>query len=870
LLHVAGNVARGFLPFANIRSALAILLGVVAATAARGDAGRASIGVAAPYEVLAHGFEQPSGLAVQPDGTVLVTDRRAGTLTRITAAGVRQVILSNLHEPLGIAAGLGGVFVLERTRVLRLDPNGVLSVASEPLKRARAIASGPDGRVWVAARREHGPEDEILRLDESGVLMPVSSGFIGIRALTAGDAGLYVAVRALSGERRDHTTIAWLSWGQDGVPGRVESLLRNTTRKPGGVAIDAAGDVFVTGSWFEHRHAPAGFVLKRRAEGWVAFIASGLWRPGPAAFGPARDLFVIDHGPPARVVRFRPPPAPVVSVPPFTNRMPVAIQGRAQAGSLVQAMQASPPGPVLAAGAADTATGAFVLSALVRQNAETGLSITATASGGNGLVGVAAIASVVHDDHLPAVEILEPFASGQVREAVAVRARAADEGSGMLTLDLMIDQALVASVPAAPPAESLTAAAVINMAPFREGPHTLTARAADRAGNWAAAARLIMVDRTPPDTFLLAGPPVESADRNPTFSFGASDEQSSDFEFSWRLDAAPWSAFSGATEVQLADVAAGRHRFEVVARDRAGNVDAVPAGQTFTVTTLGLRIVQPTADARIETQTVWVHGTVDGGPDVTLRILLPPAFQEALSLEALPAPHEGGTFAAEVPVVSGMAALTVIARDRAGVETSDTVAIDVVEPLSPALRLEPFPAAGLAPHTVRFPGNRFPSGSVYTLDLESDGIIDYAGNTFPEREFIYAKPGIYLATLRALTPANQALLAQAAVEVYDRARLEARLRSAWSGFKTAMRAGDAATAASFVHSDRRAAWAEYFGRLTPAQFANTDAMFTDLTLLEVAPGRVECELMRDEGGLFYSFPVSFEIDVDGGWKLWQF
>jgi hypothetical protein len=249
---------------------------------------------------------------------------------------------------------------------------------------------------------------------------------------------------------------------------------------------------------------------------------------------------------------------------------------------------------------------------------------------------------------------------------------------------------------------------------------------------------------------------------------------------------------------------------------------------------------------------------------------LPPAFQTALSLEALPVPNEGGTFAAEVPVIPGMVALTVIARDRAGVETRDMVPIDVAEPLAPALRLEAFPAAGLAPHTVRFPGNGFPPGSLYTLDLQSDGIIDYAGNALPDREFVYDQPGIHLATLRVLTPDDQMSIAQTVIEVYDRARIEARLRTAWAGFKTAMRAADATAAASFVHSDRRAAWAEYFGRLTPAQFADVDAMFTDLTLVEVAPGRVECEMMRDEGGLLYSFPVSFEIDVDGGWKLWQF
>ena len=114
------------------------------------------------------------------------------------------------------------------------------------------------------------------------------------------------------------------------------------------------------------------------------------------------------------------------------------------------------------------------------------------------------------------------------------------------------------------------------------------------------------------------------------------------------------------------------------------------------------------------------------------------------------------------------------------------------------------------------------------------------------------------------------LTARAAIEVYDRPQLDARLQAVWADFKTALRAGDAAAAASFLHSGRRAVWGEYFGRLTPAQFAETDVTFTDIVLLEVTPGRAECEMMRDVGGLLYSFPIAFEIDVDGVWRLWQF
>lgn len=440
----------------------------------------------------------------------------------------------------------------------------------------------------------------------------------------------------------------------------------------------------------------------------------------------------------------------------------------------------------------------------------------------------------------------------------------------METLLLTFGELTQSAVAAGTDGELLEANAVVNVAAVREGPYTLTAAASDRAGNWATMARLVVVDRTAPETMILAGPPAEGQSGSVSFTFGGSDEQSADLEFSWRVDAGPWSPFSGASTAELTGLAAGAHRFEVAARDRAGNVDATPAVQGFIVVSLRLRIVEPLPGAAITAETVWVRGTIDSARDVDVRIPLPEVFQKALATDALAARHEAGTFAAQVPVVPGMTSVTVTARDNAGGVAIDTVSISVQEPLFPALRLEVFPPAGLAPHTVRFPANGFPAGSVYSLDLESDGIPEYAGNALAEQEFVYARPGVHLATLRITTPDDRILTARAAVDVYDRPQLDARLQAVWADFKTALRAGDAAAAAAFLHGDRRAAWAEYFGRLTPAQFAETDATFTDIVLLEMAPGRAECEMTRDVGGLLYSFPIAFEIDVDGEWRLWQF
>ena len=868
MLHVAGDVAHRSFAFTNIRSSLVIVAAVTAALASRGDTTAAAILALAPYDVFTTGFERPSGLVVQNDGTALVTDAGTGTLNRVTPDGIHQIVLDHLQQPQGVAVAGGDVFVLEPTRVLRLGANGVLSVVSTLQGKGRAITADPDGRLWIALRPDGRLDEVILRLEPSGALTPVASGFLAISSLAADRAGLYVGLSSLVGETADRTALARLRWAHGGEVGAVESLLRNSPGVPNGLAIDAAGDVFMTG-WIRSDPAMAsGLIVKRRRAGDLAPLASGLAQPGAAAFGPGRDLFVIELSAPARVLRFKPPPAPAVRLGSFVNQTPVRIAGVAQPTSVVQASRLNGGAALLATGVADVLTGVFTVAVPMLENAATQLAFTSTARAGTGLVSLPTIRTVVHDDHLPQVEILEPPDSTQTNSGLVMRARASDDGSGIGALRLMIDEVTKSTVVSN--GDPLTTAATIDTHALPEGFHTLTAAASDRALNWSASTRQVVVDRTPPETLIVSGPPDNTAERSVSFLLGGFDAYTSDLEYSWRLDEGPWSPFSSQRTVQFASLAPGRHQFEVSARDRAANVDATPARQAFTVTALKVAIVEPLPGAVIATSRVWIRGTVASGSEWSVRVLLPSSIAQSAGIDALPAPVESGTFAVEVPVVPGVSELTVVARDIGGEETSATVAVSVLPDAGPDLRLEASPAAGLAPLTVRLFANGLPVGSVYSLDLESDGTPDYVGQALAEQEFAYAQPGIYLATARITTPDGRTLMARGAIEVYDRARLEARVRATWSNFKAALRAGDAAAAASFVHSDRRAAWTQYFSRLTPAQFVATDSMFTDITLVEVTPGRVECEMLRDVGGLLYSFPVSFEVDVDGGLKLWQF
>jgi hypothetical protein len=197
------------------------------------------------------------------------------------------------------------------------------------------------------------------------------------------------------------------------------------------------------------------------------------------------------------------------------------------------------------------------------------------------------------------------------------------------------------------------------------------------------------------------------------------------------------------------------------------------------------------------------------------------------------------------------------------------VAVVVEGSLVPLARLRGFPSSGLAPLGVRFrPATT--GGTTYSVDLEGDGTFEYVGGDLDDREFVYHTPGVYLATILSVTPDGLQSALNSIVTVFDRAEVETAVRATFSAFRRALQAHDVAHAVGFIHSGRREAWDAYLRQFTPAMFDATGAVFTEVTLLDVSSDRAESEMMREVGGLMYSYPVSFALDADGRWRLWQF
>lgn len=211
--------------------------------------------------------------------------------------------------------------------------------------------------------------------------------------------------------------------------------------------------------------------------------------------------------PSMRVLRFRAPPAPSIDALIVTNESPVLVAGIAESGGRVDAYAAPAFETQLASTVADTA-GAFGLALAVSLNSATDIAVVATAHGGNGLTGLPAEIIVVHDDVSPAIEIVQPGA-GLVRGTMAVAARATDASSGVQSLSLMLDGRTIATATNPAPSAPLAVETTVDTTELPDGTHTVGATAADRAGNHAETDRIVVVDNTPPETSIVAGPAGE-------------------------------------------------------------------------------------------------------------------------------------------------------------------------------------------------------------------------------------------------------------------------------------------------------------------------------------------------------------------------
>jgi len=108
------------------------------------------------------GIEDPAGLLLEDDGTLLVLQRQPGRLLRVDPDGTRAVVAQDLQRPLDLARGPEGELYVSESwarRVLRLDAEGeVQDILGERLLLRPAGLAVRGELLFVADRGRHRVE----------------------------------------------------------------------------------------------------------------------------------------------------------------------------------------------------------------------------------------------------------------------------------------------------------------------------------------------------------------------------------------------------------------------------------------------------------------------------------------------------------------------------------------------------------------------------------------------------------------------------------------------------------------------------------------------------------------------------------------
>jgi hypothetical protein len=479
-------------------AALALLVGLAPAAVRASDA-TPTLTSLAPYVSVVSGLRQPRGVAVAPSGNVYVGDEHDGIIHEVTPDGARRVVASGLERPQGLAVeGSGHLLVLAeklppqadgtKGALLRVDiASGATSVLASGLKEPRGIFLAGDGRVYVTAKAlvVPGPDEKgvVLRATPGQPFEIVASGFKEPDGVVAREDGTLVvaAERFGKGATRLEGSVFAVAAG-----GNVSVLVPDNWKSPAGVARDATGAYFVGA---RRAGGSPGAIVKRRVDGGLNDLASGLREPSGMAFAPNGDLIVADTKD-GSVWRFQAPRVPSVNVPDpaYTNQNPFELTGTAGAGALV-----SVTGGSAAVSTSAGADGAWSASVPLASNAGNTLLVATVGAGGQGLASGAITVHLQHDGVGPTITALAdraPNAAGWYNADVTVTFTCSDSGSGIASC---------------PPAQVVSS----------EGQsQAVSGTAVDQAGNSSTATLTVSLDKTVPAISVGVAPAPNAAGWN--------------------------------------------------------------------------------------------------------------------------------------------------------------------------------------------------------------------------------------------------------------------------------------------------------------------------------------------------------------------
>jgi len=276
---------------------------------------------------------------------------------------------------------------------------------------------------------------------------------------------------------------------------------------------------------------------------------------------------------------------------------------------------------------------------------------------------------------------------------------------------------------------------------------------------------------------------------------------------------------------------------------------------------LAVHVTSHAPGAEITVPSVSVFGTLASGSD-----------QIGVIVNGLPAFVSGSRFAANrIPLGVGSNTIVAAATNACGLRTEDTLVIQSPIIRDPPVALTTFPTQGLAPFTTELTSTTHLDRPIikYRWDFDGDGVTDAEGDTLSTVTPTYDQPGLYLPRLTVEDDHGHLFSNQIGVVVVTREEIDRLLTKQWSDMKSHLAERDVEGAMKlFADGSSKEMFRKNFELmkdfLPQIVLDMGPIMFDDLK----GNGDFATYKMRaEQDGKALSFPVNFEKDSDGIWRI---
>jgi sugar lactone lactonase YvrE len=349
---------------------LVLLLATFVLVPVRADAPKTPTGKA-PLELLVHDLRAPTGVAVDPGGTVYFTDRKEGRLWQRAPNGSLTILLERLEQPRGLVRGEDGTLYVvadafqepqEGARskgvLLKRTPNdGTVSIVVENFRKPKQLAFDKDNRLLLSTRGGLRPQadpegeetqeerdddegttdDDVASADEDeetegppeafqgtvfhinaedGQILASHAGFRRPSGIVADEAGTLTVVA--KGFKPKEPPLKGTLF-QIKANGDATVLLEGRFKRPKGLVRDVLGFLFLAVKGDREKPKDGGLILKIAPDGAFTRFAQSFERPWGLTFDPQGNLYVTDPKG-GRIYRFLAPAPPSLADHPATTR----------------------------------------------------------------------------------------------------------------------------------------------------------------------------------------------------------------------------------------------------------------------------------------------------------------------------------------------------------------------------------------------------------------------------------------------------------------------------------------------------------------------------------------------------------------------